>query len=154
MALALTVWLASCASPPSAPTGPGTPAPAPAPAPAGSAQVSMAATPREYRRDAAQHLYNRHPHLIYKGKLPPLLQAVGVMQVELDGKGQVRKFDWMRAPRHVPAVMAQIERMVRDAAPYPAPLRMGKVVYTDTWLWDRSGRFQLDTLTEGQLGEP
>jgi protein TonB len=25
------------------------------------------------------------------------------------------------------------------------------VTYTDTWLWDKSGRFQLDTLTEGQL---
>jgi periplasmic protein TonB len=24
------------------------------------------------------------------------------------------------------------------------------VVYTDTWLWHKSGRFQLDTLTEGQ----
>jgi len=27
---------------------------------------------------------------------------------------------------------------------------MGKVTYTDTWLWDKSGHFQLDTLTEGQ----
>jgi protein TonB len=25
------------------------------------------------------------------------------------------------------------------------------VQYVDTWLWDRSGRFQLDTLSEGQL---
>jgi protein TonB len=24
------------------------------------------------------------------------------------------------------------------------------VTWTDTWLWDESGRFQLDTLTEGQ----
>jgi protein TonB len=23
-------------------------------------------------------------------------------------------------------------------------------VWTDTWLWHKSGRFQLDTLTEGQ----
>ena len=28
--------------------------------------------------------------------------------------------------------------------------RLGKVVYTDTWLWHKSGKFQLDTLTEGQ----
>jgi hypothetical protein len=41
--------------------------------------------------------------------------------------------------------------LVRAAAPFPAPKRMGRVVYTDTWLWDKSGRFQLDTLTEGQL---
>jgi protein TonB len=28
---------------------------------------------------------------------------------------------------------------------------MGKVTYTDVWLWHSSGRFQLDTLTEGQM---
>jgi hypothetical protein len=47
--------------------------------------------------------------------------------------------------------MAEIERMVRQAAPYPAPTQLGRVTYTDTWLWHRSGQFQLDTLTEGQL---
>jgi hypothetical protein len=48
-------------------------------------------------------------------------------------------------------VTAEIERTVRAAAPFPLPSRMGKVTYTDTWLWDKSGQFQLDTLTEGQL---
>jgi len=57
---------------------------------------------------------------------------------------------WKRAPTHAPEVMAEIEKTVRAAAPYPAPTRMGKVVYTDVWLWHKSGRFQLDTLTEGQ----
>jgi protein TonB len=47
--------------------------------------------------------------------------------------------------------MVEIERSVRKAAPYPAPIKMGSVTYTDTWLWEKSGRFQLDTLTEGQL---
>ena len=47
----------------------------------------------------------------------------------------------------------QIERTVRQAAPYPVAVKLGKVTYTDTWLWDRSGKFQLDTLTEGQLSE-
>ena len=47
-------------------------------------------------------------------------------------------------------MIAEIEKTVRAAAPFPAPARMGKVVYTDTWLWHKSGRFQLDTLTEGQ----
>jgi hypothetical protein len=82
--------------------------------------------------------------------LPPLLYAVGVLQVEVDGRGQVQQINWMRAPRHAPEVVAEIERTVRAAAPFPAPARMGRVTYTDTWLWDRSGRFQLDTLTEGQ----
>jgi protein TonB len=65
-------------------------------------------------------------------------------------RAQVRSVSWMRAPKHAPEVIAEIERTVRAAAPFPVPARMGRVVYTDTWLWHKSGRFQLDTLTEGQ----
>jgi periplasmic protein TonB len=57
---------------------------------------------------------------------------------------------WMREPRHAPEVVSEIERMVRRAAPYPVAPQLGPVTYTDVWLWDKSGRFQLDTLTEGQ----
>lgn len=104
----------------------------------------------DYRKDGARHLYDRNTHRIYKGKLPPLLHAVGVLQVEVDDRGNVAQVSWMRAPSHVPDVMREIERTVRSAAPFPAPVRMGRVTYTETWLWDRSGNFQLDTLTEGQ----
>lgn len=151
-----TVWLAGCATPPPPPpAAPPAPAPAPAPvpapaAPAATGKVSEATSARAYRRDGAQHLYSLNQHRIYPGPMPPLLQAVGVMQVELDARGHIRRLEWMRAPKHVPAVMAEIERTVRAAAPFPAPRRLGSVVYTDTWLWDKSGRFQLDTLTEGQ----
>jgi hypothetical protein len=113
--------------------------------------VSHAATPRAYRHDGAMHIYERYPDRIYKGKMPPLLHAVGVLQVEVDSRGYVKNISWMRAPSHAPEVMHEIERMVRAAQPFPAPQRMGTVVYTDTWLWHKSGRFQLDTLTEGQL---
>ena len=120
-------------------------------APLGRPAVSsVAANPRAYRADAAGHLYGLNSERIYKGRLPPMLYAIGVLQVELDGRGQVRNLNWMRAPRHAPEVIAEIERTVRAASPFPAPVRLGKVVYTDTWLWHKSGRFQLDTLTEGQ----
>ncbi len=111
---------------------------------------SAAATPRAYRKDAADHLYTINAERIYKGKLPPMLYAVGVLEVDVDRRGQVAGLHWLRAPRHAPEVVAEIERTARDAAPYPVPQRLGKVTYTDTWLWDRSGRFQLDTLSEGQ----
>ena len=117
---------------------------------AGKSRASNAANPRAYRADAATHLYGLNQERIYKGRMPPLLYAIGVLQVEVDGGGNVRKLDWMRAPKHAPEVVAEIERTVRAAAPFPVPARMGKVVYTDTWLWHKSGRFQLDTLTEGQ----
>lgn len=123
----------------------------PVPASAGSARSSAASTPRAYRQDAATHLYGLNAQRIYKGKLPPLLYAIGVLEVDIDRTGKVTRLSWMRAPRHAPEVVAEIERTVRAAAPFPVPARMGKVTYTDTWLWDKSGHFQLDTLTEGQL---
>jgi hypothetical protein len=157
-ASAVAALLAACTStplPPEPPLPPVAPQPALPPVevtpPPPPAQVSQAKTPREYRRDAASHVYGKNAGRIYRGKMPPLLYAIGVLQVELDQQGQVTGLSWMRAPRHAPEVIAEIERTVQAAAPYPAPLRMGRVTWTDTWLWHKSGTFQLDTLTEGQL---
>jgi periplasmic protein TonB len=115
--------------------------------------VSLAKTPKEYRRDAAKHLYGKNKDRVYRGRMPPLLYAVGTLHVGVNSAGMVDYVYWMRAPSHAPEVMAEIEKMVKAAAPYPASTELGGVVYTDTWLWDKSGRFQLDTLTEGQDGE-
>jgi hypothetical protein len=154
--MATAALLASCSAPQppaQAPatttTPPAVEAPQAAPAP-GPVRHSNAANPRAYRQDAATHLYGLNQERIYKGRLPPMLYAIGVLQVEVDRHGEVQKLNWMRAPKHAPEVIAEIERTVRAAAPFPVPARMGKVVYTDTWLWHKSGRFQLDTLTEGQ----
>lgn len=122
----------------------------PVPGPSGSARSSAAATPRAYRESGATHVYGLNAHRIYKGKLPPLLYAVGVLNIHIDKTGIVTRVEWMRAPQHAPEVMAEIVRTVWAASPFPAPVKLGKVVYTDTWLWHKSGKFQLDTLTEGQ----
>ena len=150
--------VAGCTSGPST-TPPGPPptdmppaTPTPKPSTGSVAPTSSyAGTPRDYRRDAATHLYAKYSSRIYTGKMPPMLHAVGVLQVEINGKGVVTGLHWMRAPSHAPDVVAEIERSVRSASPFPAPVKMGRVTYTDTWLWDQSGQFQLDTLTEGQL---
>ena len=148
--------LAACKSPPpQAPTAQDSKMPsrdtAAGPAATPAPKASAAATPRDYRKDAASHLYSHNQQRIYKGKLPPMLYAIGVLEVDIDRQGRVARLHWTRAPRHAPEVVAEIERTVRAAAPYPTPSRLGKVTYTDTWLWDKSGNFQLDTLTEGQL---
>lgn len=137
MAAAVAALLAACGITPSSP-------------PPSSSGSSSATNTRSYRQDAARHLYAKNASRIYKGKLPPLLYAIGTLEVNLDRKGQVRSFNWMRAPRHAPEVIREIERTVRAAAPFPVASRLGYVTYTDTWLWDKSGKFQLDTLTEGQ----
>ncbi|MDO8441048.1 MAG: hypothetical protein Q7S97_07580 [Polaromonas sp.] len=138
------------AAPASATLEPATPVVGPIAGPKGSARSSPAGTVRAYRESGASHIYGLHADRIYKGKMPPLLYAVGVLNVEIDQAGIVTRLDWMRAPRHAPEVIAEIERMIQSASPFPAPTRLGKVVYTDTWLWHKSGKFQLDTLTEGQ----
>lgn len=142
-------------TPPAVVVAPPQPAPPPAPVvvapPVARPEItSSASTPRAYRRDGAEHLYRRNSDRIYRGQLPPLLQAVGVTRIQIDALGRILGIEWMRAPSHVPAVMAEIERTIRAAAPFPAPIHLGQVSYVDTWLWDQSGRFQLDTLTEGQ----
>lgn len=116
----------------------------------GAPLASQARNAREYRHAAASHLYARYSDRIYRGRLPPMLYAVGVLNVDIDRQGRVKAIRWQRAPQHAPEVMAKIEKMVRDAAPYPSPTHMSQVTYTDVWLWHQSGRFQLDTLTEGQ----
>ena len=169
---ALAALLPGCASAPQpAPEPVPSPAPAPVPAPApfsvlppapvapppapaaiapAPRAVSTATTPRAYRQYGAKHLYGLNSERVYRGRMPPMLYAVAVLNVELDPQGHVIGLDWMRAPRHAPEVMREIERTIRQASPFPAPVRMGRVVYTDTWLWHSSGKFQLDTLTEGQ----
>lgn len=165
----LALWLSACSSPPPAPPQPISPPSAPAkltqaPVPAKPAEpwvlpanpakppfpTSSARTAHEYRVDAAKHLYTLNGARIFKGRLPPMLHAVGVLDVEVDKQGQVTRTHWVRAPSHAPEVMKEIEKTVREAAPYPVPAHLGKVVYSDVWLWHKSGKFQLDTLTEGQ----
>ena len=160
------LWLTGCSTPPPLPPQTITPPPAPLPAPAPvkpAVPIALPSEPvkpllpssgaknaREYRVDAAKHLYKLNGARIFKGRLPPMLYAVGVLDVEVDKQGQVTRTYWVRAPSHAPEVMREIETTVRQAAPYPVPVHMARVVYSDVWLWHESGRFQLDTLTEGQ----
>ena len=111
---------------------------------------SDATTPKAYRRDAAEHIYRTYPTRIYKGRLPPLIASVAVFELHIDSLGEVVKVNWVRGPWHRPDIMADIEQLARGAAPYPAPVAMAGVVYTDVWLYDQTGLFQLATLTEGQ----
>ena len=157
-ACAIALWLVGCSSTPPPPPPQASAAPIKAPSPLAKPVTppqpqlpsSNARNPHEYRVDVAKHLYKLNGERIFKGRLPPMLYAVGVLDVEVDKQGQVTRTYWVRAPGHAPEVMKEIEKTVRQAAPYPIPAHMNKVVYSDVWLWHKSGRFQLDTLTEGQ----
>ena len=112
---------------------------------------SLAQTPRDYRRDGAEHIYRVHQDKIFHGKMPPLLSAVSVTRLFIDGNGMVTRFEWLRAPGNQSQIAREIQSMVAQAQPFPKPQALGEVAYIETWLWHRNGLFQLDTLTEGQL---
>jgi uncharacterized protein (DUF849 family) len=123
----------------------------PAPQVQGAPRASPAEIEPEYRIDAARHVYAAYPMRVYRGRLPPLLYGIMMVETELDGTGQVVNVSVIRKPAAdevAPWVMA----MVRRAAPYPAPAALpgGTVRFTETWFVDKSGLFQLFSLTEGQ----
>jgi hypothetical protein len=123
----------------------------PTPAAPGPQKESAAEIEKEYRIDAARHLYTAYPGRIFRGKLPPLMYSVMVVETEIDSEGQVRAVNVVRKPA-ADEVGPWVVSMIRGAGPFPVPAKLpGKTVrYTDIWLVDKSGRFQVDTLTEGQ----
>ena len=114
-------------------------------------KVSMAADPKSYRMDAARHIYAAYAPRIYKGRLPPLIHAVVVVENTVDSSGQVRDVKVVRGPSHAPDVTAAVMEMTRRAGPLPTHSRFGgNVKFIEIWLVHKDGRFQLDALTEGQ----
>ncbi|MEJ8812577.1 hypothetical protein WKW77_15940 [Variovorax ureilyticus] len=105
---------------------------------------------RAYRKLGAQHIYKTYPKRIYKGKIPPLVYAVVVTETDIDASGKVTGVHFSRTPSHAPEVPPMIADLIQQASPLPNPGKIGAHTYVDTWLWDRGGQFQLDTLTQGQ----
>ena len=91
--------------------------------------ASNANDPKAYRKDAARHIYALNKDQIYKGKLPPMVHAVVVAEVDVDSAGQVRGVNMIRTPSHAPDVTARVKELIHAASPLPAPQRMGGVKY-------------------------
>ncbi len=134
-------------------------------APAAKAQFSMVPAPtckepvasqqdveREFRIDASRHLYSCFPMRVYRGKLPPLLYGVMMVETELDAQGNVVEVSVIRRPA-ADEVAPFIVAMIKKASPFPAPTKLaaaGNLKFMETYFVDKSGLFQTHTLTEGQ----
>ncbi|GAB4042648.1 MAG: hypothetical protein Fur0014_14960 [Rubrivivax sp.] len=121
----------------------------PAPLTDATPVVSQAETSQDYKKDFAQHIYRAYPMRIYKGKLPPLLYGVMMTETQIDAQGAVVDVT-VRRPPAAKEVGPWIVQLIKRASPYPVPAKMGGTTVTEIWLVDKSGQFQLDTLTEGQ----
>lgn len=108
-----------------------------------------AAAPTAYRSIGARHLYDTFRQRVFKGKLPPLLYAIAIVDTDIDAEGRVVDAVVTREPAVAKDVMPWILGLIRQASPFPKP-GAGGAHYRDIWLVDRNYMFQLDTLTEGQ----
>jgi hypothetical protein len=109
---------------------------------------------RSYRLVAARHIYARFPERIHAGALPPMLKAVVVVETTVDARGRVAREQFLRVPAHARESGTQVRKLILQAAPYPAlPGRTGTVRFTEVWLLEPKGQFQLQSLSEGQRSE-
>jgi TonB family protein len=125
----------------------------------GMVPAPLCAPPREsanvveqaFRLDAARHLYACYPMRVYRGRLPPLLYGIMMVETQLDAAGNVTEVSVVRKPA-ADEVGPWVIAMIRRASPYPAPKQMagGTVRFTETFFVDKSGQFQVFSLTEGQ----
>jgi len=106
---------------------------------------------QQFRIDAARHLYACYPMRIFRGKLPPLLYGVMMVETELDATGAVLNIEVVRKPA-ADEVAPWVLAMIKRASPFPMPAKMpgGTVKFTETFFVDKSGLFQAFSLTEGQ----
>ena len=65
----------------------------------------------------------RTPSRIYKGRLPPLIHGVVVVETTVDASGHPREVKVVRGPSHAPDVTVAVVEMIKRAGPLPAPTR-------------------------------
>jgi hypothetical protein len=121
----------------------------PAPSTGTAPGVSVAVAETDYKKDAARHVYASYPMRVYRGKLPPLLFGVMITETRLDETGAVLDVSVVRPPA-AKEVAPWVVELIKRASPFPAPSRLGAVSVKEIWLVDKSGLFQVDSLTEGQ----
>lgn len=112
-------------------------------------KVSMAVDSRSYRLDAARSIYEAYASRIFKGKLPPLIHAVVVVETTVDNSGRPRDVRVVRGPSHAPDVTAAVVEMISRVS-LPMHSNAAGFKFTEIWLVTKDGHFQLDALTEGQ----
>ena len=111
--------------------------------------VSFARDGRAYRLDAAKTIYEAYAPRIYRGRLPPLIHAVVVVETSVDVRGRPYDVHVVRGPSHAPDVTAAVQQMIKRTV-LPAMANATGLKFTEIWLVTKDGRFQLDALTEGQ----
>ena len=162
---AAAVMLAACQAPappaPPAPARPDPPAPIVAPKPdvvvppqADAPKPAVRLAPldpvlEEWKQRAAERIYDVSRAQLFEGRPEHLLRAVIVVELTVDRVGKVTRSRIMRSPG-IASLDSVALRSLQAASPLPAPparlTAKGPLIYQETWLFRKDGRFQLRSL--------
>ena len=138
VALAL-VLLGACSSTPHVDLGPPVPLPAPA----------AMRTTHDFKLQMARRLVAANPEVTYVGKVPDMLLAIPVLEIELNRDGSVRRIEVLRMPRQAPETTQMAIEAVKRAAPFGDVSRLPKPwKFAETFLFNDEKRFKPRTLDE------
>ena len=168
--LIVTLVLAACGSPASAPPKASGPTPAPivtppiqtvdvaptAPVSPSSSKLRLAARDpalEDWKRVAAEKVYAVNRAQLFDGRPEHLLRAVIVVEATVDREGKVTRSKILRSPG-IASLDDVALTSLKAASPLPAPpaklVVRGPLVFSETWLFRKDGRFQLRTLALAQ----
>ena len=168
-ALITTLILAACGAPAPAPapTPPVATRPAPIvsppvettdvrPAAPATSKLRLAALDpslEDWKRTAAEKVYAVNRTQLFDGRPEHLLRAVIVVEVTVDREGRVTRSKILRSPGIASLDSAALGSL-KAASPLPAPpsklVARGPLVFSETWLFRKDGRFQLRSLALAQ----
>jgi hypothetical protein len=124
----------------------------PSPAVAGARAGTLAAPHPvrswvEVRRQAAERLVAANPSITYMGKVPEMLLAIPVLEIELNGDGSIRNIEVLRPPTQAKDTVQIAADAVRRAGPFGDVSRLPKPwKFVETFLFDDSRKFKPRTL--------
>lgn len=169
-ALIATLLLAACGAPAPAPTPPVASRTQPAPivsppvetidvrpaTPPTAPKVRLAALDpalEDWKRTAAEKVYAVNRAQLFDGRPEHLLRAVIVVEATVDRQGRVTRSKILRSPG-IASLNSVALGSLKAASPLPAPpsklVARGPLVFSETWLFRKDGRFQLRSLALAQ----
>ena len=164
--LIVALVLAGCGSPATAPPASSGSTPAPivtppiqtvdvapaAPASPSSSKLRLAARDPaldDWKRVAAEKVHAVNRAQLFDGRPEHLLRAVIVVEATVDREGKVTRSKILRSPG-IASLDDVALTSLKAASPLPAPpaklVARGPLVFSETWLFRKDGRFQLRTL--------
>jgi hypothetical protein len=101
----------------------------------------------EVRRQAAERMVAANPNITYTGKVPEILFAIPVLEIELNADGSVRNIEVLRPPRQATDTLQIAADAVRRAGPFGNVSRLPQPwKFVETFLFDDQRKFKPRTL--------